>query len=150
MPLATSDLTGKEFETFIDVKRMKSFFQERLPEFSKRKQIITDCRVLFTPDFGDALVHLPDLEMIVWAFPNDPKISQLPMVTNPEKVKPYLPFDGLPDKIQNPSDLSKVEREIVRYKPEERCTTSFQLHYGSVIKPEEIVIFGKYFKDHRG
>ena len=39
------------------------------------------------------LVHLPDLGAIVWAFPNDPRVSHLPEVMDPDSVKHHLVSD---------------------------------------------------------
>lgn len=43
------------------------------------------------PDFGDALSHLPVLDLLVWAWPNDPALPQLPDLVQPARVKAHLP-----------------------------------------------------------
>ncbi len=102
------------------------------------------------PQYGEPFVSLPECDMIVWAFPNDPVLSHLPKCADPEKVKPYFPYDHLPSGLNGPEDILKVDAEAVHYRPENRCTTRYHLQWGLKDGPEKITLFGKTFKDDQG
>ncbi len=42
------------------------------------------------PRSGAMVLDIPDLDMIIWSFPNDPGISHLPEIMNPNKITRYL------------------------------------------------------------
>jgi len=206
-----SDNPIKKFEQFTNSERMKAVFQQRLPEFSQGKLIITHCKIEYTryknfekersrkktslsvyyhlqvtdtcrqrngaqifyaktylegrseiefqkartaqltpPEFGEALVHLPDLGMIVWAFPNDPALCHLHEVIDPKRVKHYLPYDMLPSGLDGPKDVTDVKVDVIRYKPEVRCITRYKLQWGPSDRPQTLKLYGKTFKHDWG
>jgi len=102
------------------------------------------------PAYGLPCCHLPEFDMIVWAFPNDPVLSQLPECSDPEKVPHYFPYDTLPSGLNGPEDLLKVEVDVVHYRPEVRCTTRYLLRWGSEDAPKTACLVGKTFKDEQG
>jgi hypothetical protein len=102
---------------------------------------------LAAPRFGRPLVHLPALDAVVWAFPNDPELPHLPEVMDPQRMTHYLPYHRLPAGFNTPQDIAAVEVEVVHYYPEERCTTRYTLHRGAPARPQTLTLFGKTFKD---
>jgi tRNA A-37 threonylcarbamoyl transferase component Bud32 len=99
---------------------------------------------LTPPRFGDALTHLPELDMTVWAFPNDPQLPHLPQVIDPQQLKQRLPYAGLPASFQQPE---AIEPQVVHYYPEERCTTRYRLRAGG---SQELTLYGKTYKNGGG
>lgn len=102
------------------------------------------------PRYGQGVVHLPELDMIIWAFPNDPMLLHLPECMGPQAVKRYLPYDNLPPGLDKPEDITSMTEEVVHYRPEARCTTRYRLEWGPVDGPKGLVLFGKTFKDDQG
>ncbi len=102
---------------------------------------------LAPPAFGNACVHLPELDAIVWAFPNDPCLPHLPEVVDPVLVKQYLPYDRLP--IDADADF-EAKVEVIHYYPEQRCTCRYDLAWGSSDGPQTFTLFGKTFCDESG
>lgn len=90
--------------------------------------------------FGVPLIHLDDLGMVIWTFPNDPGLRALPEVADPDKVKNYFPYDSLPSGV-SAKEIASVKVEIVNYRPEIRCTTRYRLDCGS----RALTLFGKAF-----
>ena len=88
------------------------------------------------PPLGAAVTHLPELDLVVWAFPNDPKMLHLPEVIIREKLRRHLPYDRL----AAGSDAD-VSIDVVRYKPEVRCITRYGLR--------TVALYGKTFKHDR-
>lgn len=119
---------------------VKAYLQGRSrSEFAKLKPAR-----LIKPEFGEALVHLEDLDVIIWAFPNDPSLPHLPEVVDPERVKKYLPIENLSIKS---ADYCEIRVEIVHYYPEQRCTCHYELQSREV---DALRLFGKTFKDDSG
>jgi aminoglycoside phosphotransferase len=105
------------------------------------------CR--FRPRFGEAVAHLPELDSVVWSFPNDPKLPHLPEVIDPEAVKRHLPYSCLPAGLDSPPSVREVQVEVVRYKPEVRCTTRYELQAHTGAEPDRLVVYGKTFGHRR-
>ncbi|MDC4206936.1 MAG: aminoglycoside phosphotransferase family protein (plasmid) [Candidatus Manganitrophus sp.] len=98
----------------------------------------------------EGIMHLPELDMIVWVFPNDPVLLHLPECIHPEAVKRHLPYDRLPAGLDGAADIVDISSEVIHYRPEARCTTRCRVRWGSPDKQKEEVFFGKTFSDDRG
>ena len=102
-----------------------------------------------TPSFGDAVAQLHDLDAVVFAFPNDPKLPHLPEVMDPVRVRRHLPYAALPAGFDSPEQIRDIEIDIVRYKPEVRCTTRYHLRGTAVGDSPSLTIYGKTFGHSR-
>jgi aminoglycoside phosphotransferase len=98
-----------------------------------------------TPCFGDAVAQLRELDAVVWAFPNDPKLPHLPEVMDPVRLRRHLPYASLPAGFDSAEQIREITIDIVRYKPEVRCTTRYGLLGGGPGEPPVLTIFGKTF-----
>jgi len=93
-------------------------------------------------NFGPAVHRLPQLNMILWGFPNDPKLKQLRSLVDrdalSELLQKHWPCLGLPPAVT----FAGVTTTLVKYVPELRCTLRHQLgleHAG------DLVIYSKTF-----
>ncbi len=106
---------------------------------------------LTSPAFGKPLVHLPNLDMIIWAFPNDPKLHHLPKLLDIQTVENTLP---LPMERKSALDWSQKNRGIrpnlVRYKPESRCTIRYDLRENPRSTSPAHAIYAKTFANECG
>src|SRR5437867_1460600 len=116
------------------------------PADSRRRFAEAKARHRFEPSFGEAVAHLADLDLVVWAFPNDPKLPHLPEVIDPRAVKRHLPYDRLPAGLDAAAHIHEVDVEVVRYKPEVRCITRYQL---AGAERQAFTLYGKTFKHER-
>lgn len=116
-----------------------------LEEFQRARSL-----PLAVPRFGQALVHLPELDLLVWAFPNDPGLPHLPEAIEPPRVIRHLPYNHLPAGLNEPADIANLEVDVVHYYPEQRCTSRYQLRGRSTAWPHISTLFGKTFKDETG
>lgn len=77
---------------------------------------------LHQPEYGPALHFLVEQNMLLYGFPNDPKIKQLVAVIEPERLRALLHEHwsalNLPDKFI----LRDVQTTVVKYAPQTRCT----------------------------
>jgi thiamine kinase-like enzyme len=102
------------------------------------------------PPFTDTPIHIPDLDMIIWTFPNDPSLPHLPELVDPKTVTKYLPYTCLPTGLDGPEDVRDIVTEVVHYRPQSRCLVKYGLQWGSPENPQSTTIFGKTFDDHLG
>jgi hypothetical protein len=97
------------------------------------------------PRSGRAVVHLPGATAIVWAFPSDPCLRDLPEVMDPDSVKFHLPYDRLPAGLDGPADVRDCRVEVLRYKPETHCAARYRVTWGAAADPQALTLFGKTF-----
>jgi thiamine kinase-like enzyme len=95
-----------------------------------------------------AFAHLPELDTVVWCFPNDPALPHLGVATDPEKARRHLPYPMMPPGFDRQDSIGEVKISIVNYSPEIRCFVKFEL--SSNTSDESITVFGKIFPDERG
>lgn len=103
---------------------------------------------LSPPSFGEPLVHLPDLDMIIWAFPNDPQLWHLPELMDLKKAQEHFPYQAcLGQEFYSSDNIRVLSATIVRYKPELRCTIRYDLESETRNNPQPFSIFAKTFAD---
>lgn len=73
-----------------------------------------DASGLVAPKLGPAFARLPDLDMLVWQWPNDPALPQLAPLTDPARIGALLPG--------RLAGAAVSEVEVLRYEPERRAT----------------------------
>lgn len=109
---------------------------------SRVKFLQIDQEKLCPPRFGAPVVHLPDQDMIVWSFPNDPELPHLPVVADVESVRRNLPMQVLP----SGADQFDINAQVVRYKPGKRCTIRYLLQ-PQANGSQAVELFGKMVVD---
>jgi aminoglycoside phosphotransferase len=78
---------------------------------------------LVTPAFGQPLVHLPSLQMLLWTLPNDPGLPQLPALmtgTAPACLAPRWPAAAA-------TAHAVWQVELLRYTPQRRASLRYSL-----------------------
>ncbi len=95
-------------------------------------------------------LHFRDLDLLLWVFPEDPAIPHLPEVIDPERVMAYLPYASLPKGLDGTGDIRSVDVSVIHYRPEIRCTTRYDLRWGTIDQPQRLTIFGKTFRSAEG
>lgn len=105
---------------------------------------------LAAPEFGVPLAHLPGLDMVVWAFPNDPELAQLPQAVDRSSARAYLPYENLPADINRSDDVTKVHVEVLHYYPEERVTARYRFRRSPLPASQSLSLIGKTFRAAEG
>lgn len=98
------------------------------------------------------LIHLPDLDCVIWVFPHDRKLTSLPLLSSPS----MLASDVLPELVRhhwgNQWRFSEVEAELQHYLPEHSACVRVALtlihsETGAVQTP---VMYGKTYYNDQG
>ena len=90
---------------------------------------------LTSPAFGEPLVHLPALNLLLWALPNDPGLPQLPALLDPAQAARVLPGGA----------RGELNVELLRYVPQHRAT----LRYTLADRDATRTLYAKTFCDAR-
>ena len=116
---------------------------ESLSRFVKAQK-----QFLLAPKFGSALTHISDLEMVVWAFPNDRKLTGLPDLTNIDRLRTEI----LPSAFGNDYEIKSLRSEIVHYVAEHTCTVKVNLELSEVKtgKTQSQFLYGKTYYNDEG
>jgi Phosphotransferase enzyme family len=83
---------------------------------------------LTAPAFGEALVFLPHLGMLLWALPNDPGLPQLATLLDPLRAAAVVPGAG----------AAGVQPELLRYVPQQRATLRYTVPGGTGATPRQV------------
>ncbi len=102
--------------------------------------------------FGQPLMHLPELEMVVWTFPNDRKLHGLPKIVDPV----FLQHELLPEAIAahwgHHWKIAELTCNVVHYVPEHTCTVKVEAHlrHSQIGTRQVITLFGKTYYNDEG
>lgn len=102
---------------------------------------------LATPEFGPARHALPELNMVLWAFPNDPKIKGLPVLAQAGSLQTLLNETGALSKTAGSGPVQCLETQVVKYVPQRRCTFRHVLHlHAGTAQQSELVVYSKIYR----
>ena len=101
----------------------------------------------FQPEFGPAIHLLSDLNMVLWGFPNDPKIKRLFALVDNASLRDLLQKHWERLRLPEGFDLFKVETAVVKYSPQRRCTLRhvLQLRHIETRDTTDLVIYSKTY-----
>jgi hypothetical protein len=107
---------------------------------------------LVPPQVGHAILHLPEMDMIVCTFPNDIKLHALPSLVDAARLRSEL-LPAVVAAAAGPGwTITAVMSDVVQYVPEETCTVRVRAHLESAPAGERrsIIVYGKIAKEGHG
>lgn len=109
-------------------------------------------RALVQPRFGKPLVHLPELEMVLWSFPNDRKMHTLPASIDAALGTFTIPPSWLLSHLGTGWHVTDTRSRVMHYVGEHTCTvqTAFDLIHPSQDTRQTLTIFGKTYYNVEG
>lgn len=93
----------------------------------------------------DGARHVAEMDMIVWNFPDDPRLPQLRELLDVTRAAQHFPYASLPF---TADDIVEVKIDIVRYRPEQRCILRYEINYGH--NRDSYILYAKVFADDNG
>jgi hypothetical protein len=111
----------------------------------------------FQPEFGPAIHFFSDLKMLLWGFPNDPRLKQLPQLLDHRRrleifrsALPRFVADAAPRSagqsgaLQFPPEIKLAEAatKLIKYAPADRCTLRHDLRLSN---GKALTIYSKTF-----
>ena len=109
-------------------------------------------RALVQPRFGKPLVHLPEIEMVLWSFPNDRKMHTLPAAIDSALSTSNIPPNWLLSHVGTGWQVANTKCRVIHYVGEHTCTvqTSFELIHPSQGTRKTLTLFGKTYYNEEG
>ena len=105
---------------------------------------------LVRPQFGPPAAHLPDIDTILWAFPNDSKLHALPVLLDAERLRLEL----LPAIVEAAAGtgwvITAATRDVVQYVPEESCVVRVHARLERDAGRRELTAYAKVQKEGSG
>lgn len=107
---------------------------------------------LVDPEVGRPITHLPRVDMVVWAFPNDGELRALPKIVDPNCLRSELLPGVVKATFGRGWKIVDLSREIVAYIPEDACTVCVHLQLERRRGGERLAatVYGKTYKDGKG
>lgn len=94
----------------------------------------------FQPKLLPAVHFLAGLNMIVWAYPNDPRLKQLHRLTRKESLEKIIEAHQESLRLPPAAKLQRLMTRCIKYVPRDRCTLRHRLFFAGAKRQ---VIFSK-------
>lgn len=94
---------------------------------------------------GPALFFIPELGMILWGFPNDPRLKGLHQLIDTASLQKLLRAHWARFNVPANWNLAEIETEVIKYVPRDRCTLMHRLLLQENGRRDELVIFSKTY-----
>lgn len=137
--------TGAKHEQVVSARLCRP--DEGLAEFHRARS-----RQLVRTPGVRALAYIPEIEMVVWSFPNDRKLSHLPKLLDVEYLKTCLPEKLRALGVGESHEIAAIVPEILHYLPERSCMIRYHLSLKDRSTGEHgaLTIYGKTYRDEDG
>ena len=109
-------------------------------------------QALVQPRFGIPLIHLPEVEMVLWSFPNDRKMRTLPAAVDATRSASDTPPSWLSGHVGTGWQVADTRSRVMHYVGEHTCTvqTSLVLVHPSRNTRQPLTLFGKTYYNEEG
>jgi Phosphotransferase enzyme family len=167
--ITACDIQHPRFKTYINpASRDKSFLAlvYHLKGYNENTKI-EGSRILYTKAFlasrshavfekacqdshlagQENIFHLPEYGLVAWLFPSDPAMHWLSKLLSPEYLSPYFSQLLLASDRDKPSVVTRIETEIINYRPEIRCTCLHRIHH---LSRRIYPVYSKTYGDRHG
>lgn len=102
--------------------------------------------------FGAPIVHLPELDMLAWMFPNDRKLAGLPKLADADCLKLEVLPPVISANFGSEWRIESLSNQIIHYVAEHTCTVKVivELHSPTTAETRTVVLFGKTYYNQEG
>jgi hypothetical protein len=105
---------------------------------------------LAAPRFGAAVFHVPNLEMVVWAFPNERKLAGLAAITDDDLLRGRILPPVIAAAYGDGWEIAALSSKIVHYVAEHTCIVRVtpELRHAATNETQTVTLYGKtYYND---
>ncbi len=107
--------------------------------------------ILVNPHIGEPVVHIPELELVVWSFPNDRKLQHIHKLMDVPFLRNHLFPSIIAIHLGQEWKVTDLKHELVHYAPEHTCTVRAHLQLRKT--PEQtqaLTLYGKTYYNNDG
>jgi thiamine kinase-like enzyme len=107
---------------------------------------------LVKPSIGEAILHVPELEMVLWAFPNDRKLQHVTKLMDDTFLQEALLPSVIAAQVGREWKIAELNHELVHYAPEHTCTVRahLRLRHTKGDKLQTLTLYGKTYYNNDG
>jgi len=98
--------------------------------------------VHFQPELVPAVHFLPELNMVLWGYPNDPKLKHLHRLVNRNSFAEFVQKFWNELRLPQGAKLTRAATKLIKYVPRDRCTLRHRLRFDDATR---MVIYSKTF-----
>jgi thiamine kinase-like enzyme len=117
----------------------------------KKPKALLDQTNLLPPRFGLPVIYIPEWEMVLWAYPNDPNLPGLALMSDAEKVLALA--QAAPEKFGLAYPPRAITAEMMKYVPGTRCSYIYRMAPGAANNNganSSHAVYAKTYKEGRG
>jgi aminoglycoside phosphotransferase (APT) family kinase protein len=106
---------------------------------------------LAPPKFGPAVAYIPEWEMILWAYPNDPDLPGLALMADAKKI--LARAKASPEKFGLARPPAAAAAQMAKYVPGMRCGYIYEMALAATDSQENQApcrVYGKAYRDDEG
>ncbi|MEK7762226.1 MAG: aminoglycoside phosphotransferase family protein [Nitrospirota bacterium] len=109
-------------------------------------------RPLVQPQFGQPLIYLPDLELVLWSFPNDRKMATLPAAIESARFTSVILPELIVSHLGQGWKIVGTASHVMHYVGEHTCTVKTPVALSHPFKNElqTLTLFGKTYYNEEG
>ncbi len=103
------------------------------------------------PEIGPPVLHIEDLDMVLWAFPNERKLNTLASLSEAAHLEAILP-ELVARRLGSGWRLAGFRHAVVHYTPEHTCCVRVDLEAtrGGRMAGRRLTLFGKTYYNDQG
>ncbi len=106
---------------------------------------------LVKPDIGEPIVHVAELEMILWTFPNDRKLEHVTKLMDDTFLREELLPSVIAAHMGQEWKITELNHELVHHAPEHTCTVRAHLKLRNTQgKAQTLTLYGKTYYNNDG
>ncbi|MEK9142381.1 MAG: aminoglycoside phosphotransferase family protein [Nitrospirota bacterium] len=120
-------------------KGMQEFHQARLQNLSLAPKL-------------QPLAYLPEMEMVVWTFPNDRKLTHLSQLLDTQYLESHLPPKLAAMGLGEFCEIAMIKTEVLHYLPERSCIIRYTVtaRRRPTVEFCTVILYGKTHRDNSG
>lgn len=100
--------------------------------------------------FGDAVFHIPNLEMVAWAFPNERKLAGLPAITDDDCLRDKILPPVIAAAYGEGWEIAALASKIAHYVAEHTCVVRVTLDLRHASETQAVTLYGKTYYNDEG
>ena len=107
--------------------------------------------VLVKPTIGEPVIHIPELELVVWSFPNDRKLKHIHKLMDEIFLSDQLFPSIIATYLGQEWQITNLRHEFVHYAPEHTCTVCAHLQLRKTPQQTQaLTLYGKTYYNNDG
>ncbi|CAG7857451.1 hypothetical protein MCAMS1_02276 [biofilm metagenome] len=109
----------------------------------------------YSPVGIPSVSYISEVDMLLWSFPHDRKLTQLNSLLDTDKLKPYIKTNLTGLKLNPSESVESIQAQVIHYLPEQSCMIRYALIIADNTVNDkkarrEAIVYGKNYSDDSG